>query len=98
MKRAIDVEEQVRDGGEEGLCYNPTLARMEGLYEEVLISSSTDIEDPDIRLLKISPEAAFELAEQLELGVNVGPGERQIITITVAYVYDYGRIEETAEV
>lgn len=82
MQRAIDVS-QISD--DEGLCYDLGRAHRDGLKEEVSIARSGTGQE-----LRISEEAAFELAHALDLGVNVGPGDTQRVLIEVEYEYVYG--------
>jgi hypothetical protein len=48
----------------------------------------------DQREMTLTPELMDALVKYFELGVNVSPGEKQQVSFSPVYKYDYGRVDE----
>jgi cyanate lyase len=83
MKRNIPIEES---DDHEGACYDPTLARMEGLYEEMQVFFMG-------HEIPINEGFLDAVLHATDLAVNVGPDDEQEIELVVRYAYHYGRPE-----
>lgn len=94
MRRAIPIDSDVLDNDlrtDEGLMYDSTRARSEGLYEELTLTLE-DGEGNEYPV--IVTEALFEeLSKVLGLGVNIEPGRKMGIPLFLQYVYGYGKAE-----
>lgn len=88
MKRKIDVEGQLQDGGDEGLMYDSTRALDEGLFDEITVRRVDPAQNyPEV---EISKDLFDALMDQFDFGVNVGPNEVCTVHLAVTYRYGYG--------
>lgn len=82
----------------EGTCFDHARALEEGLYEEMTATLVSPIKGMTDVPLRLTDEFIESVLDVTELGVNVGPGTKQKITVVIEYTYDYGVVPEPAPV
>lgn len=74
----IPAEEELDD-----LCYDLERARRQGLYEEITLTVNG-------REIPVTTDQFEQIMKATELGINVGPGDEQVLDAVITYEYVYG--------
>lgn len=90
MRQQIDVSEMTDEEGA-GKAYSLDRAREEGLYEEVILDWGDEAEY--LGTVDVDPsDTLMDICHKLELGVNVGTGDEQVLYLRLKYHYGYGQV------
>jgi len=75
----------------EGVTFDHSRAVEEGLFETVEAFLQVPGYSSKVFPVSMDEERIEALQRMLDLGVNIGPGEEQVVTLEIHYTYNYGK-------